>query len=249
MSYTAFKKLHEDKELLLLGNIWDGQSTKVAEEVGFKALGLASHPLANLYGYEDGEIIRPAEVLYMVERILKVAKTPLSVDYEAGYSDDPDEVANNVKGLYDAGVVGINLEDGKVVNGERKLGEASVLAAKIKAIKALTPDIFVNARADTYTTKHENALEETIKRAKIYEEAGADGLFVPIVEKKEDIEKIAASTKLLLNIFLTPNIPSKDVLEEIGVTRVSHGPKVWEHLIEQNKKALEDILSSMKLPN
>jgi len=248
MSYTAFKKLHEAKELLLLGNVWDGQSSKLAEEVGYKALGLSSHPLANLYGYEDGEIIRPDEVLYMVERVKKAVKLPLSVDYEAGYSDDPNEVAQNVKGLYDAGVVGINLEDGKVVNGERKLGEASVLAEKIKAIKALTPDIFVNARADTYTTKHENALEETIKRAKIYEEAGADGLFVPLVEAKTDIKKITDSTSLYVNIFLTPNIPSKEELEEIGVTRVSHGPKVWEYLIKQNKKALEDILSSMKLP-
>ena len=248
MSYTAFKKLHEAKELLILGNVWDGQSSKLAEEVGYKALGLSSHPLANLYGYEDGEIIRPDEVLYMVERVKKAVKLPLSVDYEAGYSDDPNEVAQNVKGLYDAGVVGINLEDGKVVNGERKLGEASVLAEKIKAIKALTPDIFVNARADTYTTKHENALEETIKRAKIYEEAGADGLFVPLVEAKTDIKKITDSTSLYVNIFLTPNIPSKEELEEIGVTRVSHGPKVWEYLIKQNKKALEDILSSMKLP-
>lgn len=245
MSYSAFTKLHQDKELLLLGNVWDAQSSKLAQEVGFKALGLSSHAIANVYGYEDGEIIKPAEILYMVEHIMKVIDVPLSVDFESGYSDDPDQVAEYVKQLQDVGVVGINIEDGKVINGKRQLGDSNLLAKKIQAIKQAAPEIFINARADTYTTKHPSALEETIKRAEVYAEAGAHGLFIPLVEKEEDLRAIAQSTSLYFNVFLTPNLPTKDKLVELGVTRVSHGPLVWEYLIKKSKQALENIFTSM----
>src|SRR5690606_17938520 len=101
MSYTTFKELHEKKQLLILGNVWDAQSAKLAEEVGFKALGSSSHAIANLLGYEDGEEISVDEILFMVERIVKAVDIPVSVDFEAGYSDDPDTVAKHVQQLAD----------------------------------------------------------------------------------------------------------------------------------------------------
>ncbi|MBD1422098.1 isocitrate lyase/PEP mutase family protein [Sphingobacterium chuzhouense] len=248
MSYTIFKQLHQENQLLVLGNVWDAQSAKIAQDAGFKALGSSSHAIANLLGYEDGEQISVDELLFMVERIVKAVDIPVSVDFEAGYSDDPDTVAKHVQQLADLGVIGINLEDGEVINGERKLQDALLLANKIKAIKATTSEMFINARADTYTTKHPQALEESIKRATLYEEAGADGLFIPLVETKEDIQKIVSSTQLPLNIFLTDNLPDLSTLNQWGVRRLSHGAKIYEWLVEKNKDVFQYFVNDPRLP-
>lgn len=248
MSYTKFSKLHHQNDLLLLGNVWDAQSAKIAESAGFKALGSSSHAIANSLGYADGEQMPVDELLFIVERIVKSVKIPVSVDFESGYSDDPDQVAKYVKQLVELGVAGINLEDGKVVKSTRTLGKATLLSDKIAAIKALTKNIFINARTDTYTTKHETALEETLKRAQIYDQAGADGFFVPLAETKVDIEKIVNSTRLPLNLFLTDKLPKAAVLTEIGVKRLSHGAKIYEYLVAENTKLFHDFLIHPKLP-
>lgn len=248
MSYTTFKQLHQENQVLVLGNVWDAQSAKIAEDAGFKALGSSSHAIANLLGYEDGEQISVNEILFMVERIVKAVDIPVSVDFEAGYSDDPDTVADHVQQLFDLGVVGINIEDGEVIDVERKLQNVTLLADKIRAIKAKCPEIFINARADTYTTKHAQALEETIERAAAYEKAGADGLFIPLVETKEDIQKIVSATPLPLNIFLTEKLPDLETLGQWGVKRLSHGAKIYEWLVEKNLDMFQYFVNDPKLP-
>lgn len=234
MAKTTFKALHEQDSPLLLGNVWDAHSAKLAESAGFKALGSSSHAIANMLGYEDGEEIGFEELLFVVERIVKAVKIPVSVDFEAGYATDPRKVARYARQLADAGVVGINIEDGVVEDGKRKLGSAEGLAAKISAIKAET-DLFINARPDTYTTKHADALGEAIARAKAYHEAGADGIFVPLIEKAEDIRAFTEAVSLPLNVFMTPDLPKYDELAELGVKRISNGAKLYEWLVGQTE--------------
>lgn len=248
MSYTKFKKLHQQIRPLILGNVWDAQSAKIAQDSGFQALGTSSHAMANLLGYADGEKIAVDEILFMVERIVKSVSIPVSVDFESGYSDNPDEVANNVKRLIDVGVVGINLEDGKVVKGSRILGKQGLLAEKIQAIKSIHKNIFINARADTYTTGHATALDESVNRVKAYQDAGADGIFIPLAEKKSDILALVNSSKLPLNLFLTPKLANIDDLSEWGVKRLSHGAKIYEWLVNQNKKTFEKFINNPALP-
>lgn len=248
MSYTTFKQLHQENQILVLGNVWDAQSAKNAEDAGFKALGSSSHAIANLLGYEDGEQIPVDELFFMVKKIVETVDIPVSVDFEAGYSDDPATVAKHVQHLAELGVVGINLEDGKVIDGERQLQDAQLLADKIKAIKDKTPEMFINARADTYTTEHPQALEESIKRATAYEKAGADGIFIPLVETKDDIQKIVSATSLPLNIFLTDKLPDLGTLNQWGVKRLSHGAKIYEWLVEKNLDVFQYFVNDPKLP-
>lgn len=248
MSYTLFKQLHQGNQVLVLGNVWDAQSAKIAEDAGFKALGTSSHAIANLLGYEDGEQISVNEMLFMVERIVKAVDIPVSVDFEAGYSDDPDIVADHVQQLVDLGVVGINIEDGKVIGGERKLQETTLLVDKIRAIKAKCPEIFINARADTYTTEHPQALEESVARITAYEKAGADGVFVPLLDIQNDVQKIVSATSLPLNVFLTDNLPNLETLSQWGVKRLSHGGKIYEWLVEKNLDMFQYFVHDPKLP-
>lgn len=247
MSLSSFKNLHQQSSPLILGNVWDAHSAKIAEKCGFKALGSSSHAIANILGYEDGENISFDELFFVVQRIVKSVQIPVSVDLEAGYSDDPQQVAKYVKKLTDIGVVGINLEDGRVEGGKRILGSSALLGDKIQAIKEVT-DIFINARTDTYVTKHQDSLAESIKRSSLYMQAGADGIFVPLIESKEDIKQLTQKIELPLNVFLTPNLPSLEVLGEIGVKRISHGAKLYEWLTKKAEKALSEYLENPKIP-
>lgn len=238
--YSEFLELHQSPKPLLLGNVWDAHSAKLAEKAGFKALGTSSHAIAFAMGYADGEEISFEELFFVVERIKKSANLPISVDFEAGYADEPEKVAQNVEKLVKIGISGINLEDGKVVQGERQLMDPKELIEKIKAIKSQT-EIFVNARTDTYTTQHPEALEESIRRANLYAEAGADGVFVPLIESESDLKTFLSEVKIPLNVFTTPQLPNYEKLAEIGVKRISHGAKQYERLMKYSEEIFKEF--------
>lgn len=238
-----FKALHKDENPLLLANVWDAHTAKLAQKAGYKALGTSSHAIANSLGFEDGENINFEQLYFVVKHIMNVAKIPVSVDFETGYSDDPQQVAQYVKQLAEIGVAGINLEDGIVKDNKRILGDSILLADKIKAIKATTP-IFINARIDTYTTKHPNSLDESISRAIIYKTAGADGVFVPLIENETDISTFTSRVDLPLNVFATPKLPDYEFLKKLGVKRISHGAKQYGLLMKQSEKIFSDFIQT-----
>lgn len=241
----TFRALHKNTEPLVLGNVWDAHTAKIAEKAGYKALGTSSHAIAFAMGYEDGEKISFDELFFVLKSILKAVKIPVSVDFEAGYSDDPKVVAQYVKKLADIGVVGVNLEDGIVTKGKRKLQNQSILVNKIKAIKKVS-DIFINARTDTYTTQHKDALKESIKRAKIYQEAGADGIFVPLIETTKDLKNFTDKVVLPLNVFTTEKLPTYGRLGKLAVKRISHGAKQYDLLMAESEKIFKNFLKTKK---
>lgn len=236
----AFKALHHSDAPLLLGNVWDARTTQLAQQAGFAAVGTSSHAIAIALGYKDGEEISVDTLLFMIKHIMKVATIPVSVDFESGYSNHPPEVWDNVQKLVDMGVAGINLEDGQVQDGKRVLGDDNEMAKKIRAIRG-SSDIFINARVDTFTTKHPDALNESIRRALIYQEAGADGIFVPLIEKEEDIKEFVSKVDLPLNVFTTPNLPAYDALAQLGVKRISHGGKQYDQLMKKSETIYNDF--------
>lgn len=242
-TFNIFKALHQNEEPLLLANVWDAHSAKLAQQAGYKALGSSSHAIANSLGFEDGENISFEQLYFVVKHIKNVVQIPLSVDFEAGYSDNPEEVAQYVKQLADIGIAGINLEDGIVKDGKRILGNPESLVEKIRAIKA-TSTIFINARIDTYTTKHPDSLNESIARANLYKTAGADGVFVPLIQKDTDILNFITRVDLPLNVFATPQLPNYESLQKLGVKRISHGTKQYELLMKKSEEIFKDFIQS-----
>lgn len=251
MSLEKFKSLHNQNHPLLIANTWDAISSKAAEKAGFQVIGTSSHAIANILGYEDGENIPFEEMFFMVEKIAKSTSLLVSADFESGYSDDPQQVAKNVEKLVDAGILGINLEDGLTNGKDRSLGDISVLTDKIKAIKSHLQskgkDIYVNARIDTYTTKHPDAINETLKRIKAYETAGADGFFVPLINTDEDIKAVLETTKLPLNVFMKDGLKTYEEFAALGVHRVSYGNGIHAKITEATNKAFDDLMKTKSL--
>src|SRR5882757_5574393 len=112
MSNHVFRSLHQGPALLLLPNAWDAVTARLIESLGAKAIATTSAGLAWSRGYPDGNALPDDQLIAATCDIARVTRVPLTVDIEAGYSDDPRGVARLVARVVAAGAVGINIEDG-----------------------------------------------------------------------------------------------------------------------------------------
>lgn len=216
---TKFRALHNG--FLVLPNAWDAASARVAQDLGAKAVATSSAAVAWSHGYADGEAMPREVVLTATRETLRVVSVPVTVDSEAGYSSDPAQAAAHVATLIDLGVAGINIEDGR--------DAPDLLAAKIRAIRALGKDVFINARADVYLKNlvgDGEKLAEMILRAKLYEAAGADGFFAPSMSDLSAIEQVVHATRLPVNCLVQKTLPPLADLKRIGVRRISAGAAI-----------------------
>jgi 2-methylisocitrate lyase-like PEP mutase family enzyme len=217
----TFRRLHETG-LLVLPNAWDAGSARLVESLGAKAIATSSAAVAWSHGFADGNVLPVPILAAAVAEIVRRVGVPVSVDVEGGYSEDPAGAAATAATVIDAGGVGINIEDGA--------GTPDLLCAKIEQVRAaasrLGADLFVNARTDVYLkalVPPERRLDETVARAKLYREAGADGIFVPAVISAAAIHAIASAVELPLNVLARPDLPAGSELEALGVRRLSAG--------------------------
>lgn len=213
----TFQQLHFADAPLLLPNAWDLGSALAFADAGYAAIGTTSFGVAASAGTPDGGRAGKAATLALAAELCRLP-VHVTVDVEDGYSDDPAEVAELLAKLATLGVAGVNLEDsfdGQLVN-------AASVALKIASVKRQCPDLFVNARIDNFWFGEQATVGAVLARARIFAEAGADGVFVPGVSAAEDIHAIAAGIDLPVNVLAHPTLTIAE-LGELGVRRVSSG--------------------------
>lgn len=240
----VFRALHSNPDqLLLLSNIWDVGGAKLVESLGAKAVATTSAGVAWALGYPDGNRLPVERQARLAEDIVKAVKIPVSIDVEAGYSEDPAVVGENLKAVLDAGIAGINIEDGKDL--------PALLAKKIEQIKrvasSMNVDVFINARTDVYLQNlvpDEAKAEETLARAAIYHAAGADGLFVPALTEPTQIAQMTGGADLPVNLLAWPGLPKAAELVKLGVRRLSAGSGIsqiiWRHVAKLTETFLAE---------
>jgi 2-methylisocitrate lyase-like PEP mutase family enzyme len=216
-AFTAFADLHRGPAPLLLPNAWDSASAALFAEAGFAAVATTSLGVAAAAGRPDGAGVTRDATLRLA-RALGGGPYLLSVDAEDGYATDPAQVADFAAELAAAGAVGLNLEDGRP---DGTLSDPAAHAAKIAAVKAAVPGLFVNARTDTHWRRTKQ--HELTDRLKAYRDAGADGVFVPGLQDPAEISALVSAVELPLNLLYRPGGPSIAELGELGVRRVSLG--------------------------
>lgn len=245
--FETFKSLHRGEEVFILPNAWDAQSAIIFQENNYKAVGTSSAAVASSLGYADGEGMPFFEYLLIVKRIVSSVNIPVTIDMEMGFGKNTDEIWSNVQRLIEAGVVGINIEDSVIDKGVRSLGDSDKFTKTLEFIKTRlsqsNQSLFINVRCDTFLLNLSNKETETPKRVKLYESAGADGIFLPCIKEESDIEKAVVATKLPLNVMVFPGLPSVRKMSELGVKRLSMGPflhgKTYARATELAKEVIE----------
>jgi 2-methylisocitrate lyase-like PEP mutase family enzyme len=247
-TFSTFKKLHQTSALFILPNVWDARSARQFQENGFPAIATSSAAIAESLGYKDGEGMPFDDYLFVISRILAAVEVPLSVDMEMGYAKTDEQIYHNIRKLIDLGVVGINIEDSSIDGSGRILKDAEAFAQTIAHIRGrLTAEnlsLFINIRCDTYILDVDRKRQETNQRIKRYEAAGADGIFLPCINDKDDIADAINSTKLPLNVMCVPGLPGFETLHQLGVKRVSMGPLLFSKVYQEIGKLSRAITTS-----
>jgi len=233
---NPFRELHRGPDVLVLPNAWDAGSARVIEVAGAKAIATSSAAVAWANGYPDGEATPFDLVVATVKEIARVVALPITADVEAGYGDDP---TVHVAKVVDAGAQGINIEDG--------IGSSDLLAAKIGKIKARFGDkVWINARTDVYLhnlAQGDAAYDETVKRARLYRDAGADSIFIPMAVEDMLIGRFVKAVDAPLNFLAWPGLPPLARLKELGVRRLSAGSGIAKTVLDQTFALAQDFLS------
>jgi 2-methylisocitrate lyase-like PEP mutase family enzyme len=250
---ASFRGLHAPGEArlpLLLPNAWDAASARLFEAAGARAVATTSAAVAWAHGLPDGEAIPREALVASVASMTRVLGVPLTVDLERGYARAPEDVAAVVRRIVDAGAVGINLEDGGGDDANVARLAANIAAARGSAQRAGV-DLFINARTDLALRGEagaEHLVEAALGRACVYEDAGADGFFVPGLTSRATIAAIARGTRLPLNVMLGSGLPPLPLLQQAGVRRISAGPRLAELAFEGAQRACRAFLAEGSLP-
>src|ERR1700678_1144375 len=103
----AFRKLHE-AGCFVIPNPWNVGTARYLQGLGFKALATTSAGHAHSLGYPDGEQSRDV-VLAHYRELVEATDVPLNADYENGFADDPDSVADSVTRCIATGVADLSV--------------------------------------------------------------------------------------------------------------------------------------------
>jgi 2-methylisocitrate lyase-like PEP mutase family enzyme len=246
-----FLQFHHDEEILVLVNSWDAGSSKLVEACGFKAIATTSMGIAASMGYPDCQIITLPEMITAIEGIVNCVKAPVTVDIEAGYGNNLDEIVDSVRRIIATGIVGINIEDSLDLNPV--LVEETEFCERISAIRELSDSLgfhlVINARTDSFYTSTgtpSEKLSQSIRRGNKYREAGADCIFVQPVWDKETISTLVKEIDAPVNILANPGFnaglpPSVLELQDLGVARLSLGSSLMKATLALIKKVAEEV--------
>ncbi|WP_256107738.1 isocitrate lyase/phosphoenolpyruvate mutase family protein [Streptomyces sp. ODS05-4] len=235
------KQLHADHTPLVLPTVWDVWSARTAADAGFPALTVGSHPLADSRGAEDHEGQTFEEVLAAVRPIIAAVDIPVSVDLEAGYGQEPADLA---AGLISVGGVGLNIEDTVHADGGRVRGTKEH-ADYIAGLRAAADDagvpLWVNGRTDLFlhAENPSGVLDEAIERLRAMEQAGADSVYpVRIQDEDELLAAVVDAVAVPVNSTAHPVRHDLERFRRLGVGRITYGPLLQLALTDTMKDML-----------
>jgi 2-methylisocitrate lyase-like PEP mutase family enzyme len=221
----TFRKLHE-QGCFVIPNPWNVGSARYLQGLGFKALATTSSGHAHSQGYADGAQGRDQVLAHFAE-LAAATDVPLNADFEDGLADTLDGLAESVTRCIATGVSGLSIEDSPN-DGKTPLYELDTAVTRVKAARAAIDraggDVVFTARAENFV-RGVNDLDDAIRRLKAYAAAGADCLYAPGINKREQIEAVVKAVAPKPVNFLNSGAFGFTVadLAAMGVRRISVG--------------------------
>jgi carboxyvinyl-carboxyphosphonate phosphorylmutase len=217
------RRMLNGKETILMPAVYDAVSARIAEIVGFEAALLSgSVAAASLHGFPDLVLVTMTEVAQLAKRIADCTTLSLQVDCDNGFGNALN-VMRCVREFETAGAASLTLEDTDLPLSYGSKGPRAVsigeMCGKLEAAVAAREDseLVIVGRTDTFRFY---GINEAIERVRSYQETGVDAIFVPGLQKREDLEKIRKNVSLpAISSGLPKPEGSKsglEILKEIG---------------------------------
>jgi 2-methylisocitrate lyase-like PEP mutase family enzyme len=225
---SVFRRLHESG-CFVMPNPWDAGTARYLERLGFQALATTSAGFAFSRGLPDAAwVVTRDNMLGNISEIVSATDLPVNADFESGYAHEPEGVAANVRLCVDTGVAGLSIED-NTGNSAKPLYELALAVDRIKAarasIDAWSSGVLLTARAECYLVGHPEPFKESVRRLQAYAEAGADVLYAPGIQQRDEIKTLVSEVAPKpVNILVSTNTGLKVAdFAAMGVRRLSVG--------------------------
>ena len=220
----TFRTLHQSG-CFVIPNPWNVGTARYLQGLGFKALATTSSGFAHSEGLPDGGPARDM-VLAHLREIVAATDIPVNADFEGGYADDPDGVAESVRLAVATGVAGLSIED-STGDAANPLYDFDLAVARVRAARAAIDkaggDVVFTARSEGFVRGRPD-LAETIRRLKAVVEAGADCLYPPGIKTREQVTAVVqAVAPLPVNLLMSTNVFTVREIADMGVRRISVG--------------------------
>jgi 2-methylisocitrate lyase-like PEP mutase family enzyme len=230
--YERFLDLHTRDGAFVMPNAWDGLSAVMLADAGFEAIATSSAAYAATLGRLDGRhAVSRAEHLDHAVLLGRLSGLPVNGDFEDGYGETPDEVADTVDAAVAAGLAGIGIEDTSG-DPEQPIREFDDAVARVRrAAEAGSGRIVVTGRTDNFIHGRPD-LDDTIRRLVAFAEVGADVLYAPF---PPDLDAVVAIVRAVapkpVNVVVSPADRTRTVaeLQAVGVKRISLGASLYGH--------------------
>jgi len=178
------QKLIESKSLIKIGGAFDALSAKLVETSGFDAIWAGSFAISATHALPDASILTMTDFLKASENMVDSCQIPVIADCDTGFGG-PANVSHAVKKYEKAGIAGISIEDktfpkqnSLLENSKQELLPEKDFVSKIIAAREskIDKNFFIIARTEALIA--EKGMNEAIRRALAYENAGADAILI-----------------------------------------------------------------------
>ena len=255
---TLFKKLIGSEEILITPGIFDGITARLIQAMGFKSGSISGAGISNSrLGKPDFGLLGLTDNVDQCRNIAGCVDIPVQADADTGYGNAV-SVFHTVQAFEQAGVAAVMIEDQVWPKRCGHMQGVQVIPAQemVKKIEAAVaarkdPDLCIKGRTNAAPVM---GIDEAIRRANLYADAGADLLYADAILSREDIKRFAGETEkpVMVNMGFgirqrptTPLISARE-LQEIGVAMVVYPRILSSSAVCGMRKALEVLLDSAK---
>jgi 2-methylisocitrate lyase-like PEP mutase family enzyme len=243
---ARFAELHRGPGTFVMPNPWDVGSTIYLATLGFKALATTSRGAAFAAGRPDGGLKRE-EALAHIRTLVAASDLPFNADFENGFAENRERLAESVTLCVGTGVAGLSIEDytGDLQQPFYDFDEAVARISTARAaIDSTGAKVILTARSEIVLHGHEGGLKEALRRLSAFAKAGADALYAPGLRKAEDVaEVVRVAGKLPVNYLAASPALTVRQIEDLGVRRISVGGALsrvaWEAFMNAAREIAE----------
>jgi 2-methylisocitrate lyase-like PEP mutase family enzyme len=219
-------------------------SARLLEGLGFRALATTSAGFAYSLAKTDGQVTLEEKLAHCAA-LAAATSIPVNADFENGFADDPEAVAANVRQVAATGVAGCSIED--FARDSQSIYDFELAVERVQAaaetVAKLGMPFQLTARAENLLRGVAD-MDDTIRRLKAYEAAGADVLYAPALTSLDDLRRVTAELRKPFNalaVFFRG--VTVDELAAAGAKRISVGSALaWASLspvVRAGKEMLE----------
>ncbi len=256
---TRLRELFRRPEIFVLAGGSTAFDAKIMEGVGFEACYMSgANTAATLTGLPDAGLTTMTEVVMNAGYMAQAVEVPLVADADTGYGNAVN-VRRTVQAFIRAGVAGIHIEDqvspkrcgfvtGKqVISLEEAEGK---YRAAVDARNELDEEFVIIARTDARGAVG-GSLEEAIRRARAYRNAGADVAYAEAPQSMDEVKRCVEEIgpPIMFTLMALPDPPGHREMEAMGISaafypglaRMATYRVNWEFLHEVKERDVEAI--------